>query len=210
MNRRPTIALAMALLLAVAACTPGGNKNNETGPTPTEASGTIELWHPFTDREAKAVEKVIADFKAKYPKIDVKITGGQDDPKMLQAISAGKGPDVGLSYSTDIVGKFCSSGAWRDLSSYIKRDNVDLNQFPETVRSYTEYHGRRCAMPFLADTYGLYYNKKMLADAGYTAPPKTTTELADMAKKLTKKAADGSIDVAGFVPLLHFYEHTPN
>jgi multiple sugar transport system substrate-binding protein len=207
---RRTIALAATLLLTVTGCTPGGSKNTEAAPTATEASGTIEFWHPFTDREAKAVEAVIADFKTKNPKVDVKISGGQDDPKMLQAISAGKGPDVGLSYSTDIVGKFCSTGAWRDLSSFVKRDNVDLGQFPETVRSYTEYRGKRCAMPFLADTYGFYYNKKLLADAGFSGPPKTTSELADMAKKLTKKAQDGSIEVAGFVPLLHFYEHTPN
>jgi multiple sugar transport system substrate-binding protein len=56
----------------------------------------------------------------------------------------------------------------------------------------------------------LYYNKKLLADAGFSGPPKTMNELAEMAKKLTKKGPDGSIDVAGFVPLLHFYEHTPN
>jgi multiple sugar transport system substrate-binding protein len=34
-------------------------------------------------------------------------------------------------------------------------------------------------MPFLADAYGLYYNKKMFAAAGITDPPKTLTELAD-------------------------------
>jgi multiple sugar transport system substrate-binding protein len=212
MKPRPrVIALTVAATLLCAACTPAPKQNTgAAAQAPVEASGTIEFWHPFTEREAKAVDDVLADFQAKYPKIHVKVTSGQDDPKMLQAISAGKGPDVGLSYSTDIVGKFCSSGAWQDLTSYVKRDDVDLNQFPDTVRSYTEYHGKRCAMPFLADTYGLYYNKKLLAEAGYSAPPKTTSELADMAKKLTKKAADGSIDVAGFVPLLHFYEHTPN
>ncbi len=204
--------LTVFAVLVLAACTPGGNKNDQPAAAPPgqEASGSVEFWHPFTEREANAVEEVIKDFTAKYPKIDVKITSGQDDPKMLQAISAGNGPDVGLSYSTDIVGKFCSSGAWRDLGSYVQRDKVDLGQLPETVRSYTEYQGKRCAMPFLADTYGLYYNKKLLADAGYSAPPKNTTELAEMAKKLTKKGADGGIEVAGFVPLLHFYEHTPN
>jgi multiple sugar transport system substrate-binding protein len=35
------------------------------------------------------------------------------------------------------------------------------------------------------------------------------TELADMAKKLTRRGQDGSIQVAGFLPLLNFYEHTP-
>lgn len=208
MSRRP-LALAAAAALLLAACTPGSNASDDVAPAGQEAKGTIEFWHFFTDREAKAIDDAIAKFEDAHPDIDVKVTAGQDDAKMLQAISSGKGPDVGLSYSTDIVGKFCSSGAWRDLTPYIERDKVDLEQFPETVRSYTSYHDRRCAMPFLADVYGLYYNKTLLAQAGYSAPPKTMSELADMAKKLTKRAPDGTIEVAGFLPLLNFYEHTP-
>jgi multiple sugar transport system substrate-binding protein len=206
MSRRPLI-VAAALLLA--ACTPGTDTSDDIAPAGQEAKGSIEFWHFFTDREAKAIDDAIATFEKAHPDIDVKVTSGQDDAKMLQAISSGKGPDVGLSYSTDIVGKFCSSGAWRDLTPYLERDKIDLEQFPETVRSYTSYHDRRCAMPFLADVYGLYYNKTLLAQAGYTAPPKTMSELADMAKKLTKRAPDGTIEVAGYVPLLNFYEHTP-
>jgi multiple sugar transport system substrate-binding protein len=208
MTRRPILLAAAALLLA-AACTPGTNADQGVAPAGQEAKGTVEFWHFFTDREAKAIDAAIAKFEDAHPDIDVKVTAGQDDAKMLQAISSGKGPDVGLSYSTDIVGKFCSSSAWRDLTPFIERDKVDLEQFPETVRSYTSYQNRRCAMPFLADVYGLYYNKGLLAQAGYTAPPKTMTELADMAKKLTKRAPDGTIEVAGFLPLLNFYEHTP-
>jgi multiple sugar transport system substrate-binding protein len=208
MTRRPLL-LATAALLLAAACTPGTTASQDIAPAGQEAKGTVEFWHFFTDREAKAIDAAIAKFEDAHPNIDVKVTAGQDDAKMLQAISSGKGPDVGLSYSTDIVGKFCSSGAWRDLTPYIERDKVDLEQFPKTVRSYTSYQNRRCAMPFLADVYGLYYNKGLLAQAGYTTPPKTMTELADMAKKLTKRAPDGTIEVAGFLPLLNFYEHTP-
>lgn len=208
MTRR-SIAIAAAAALFLAACTPGTDASEDIAPAGQEAKGTIEFWHFFTDREAKAIDEAIAKFEDAHPDIDVKVTSGQDDAKMLQAISSGKGPDVGLSYSTDIVGKFCSSGAWRDLTPYLERDKVDLEQFPETVRSYTSYQNRRCAMPFLADVYGLYFNKGLLAQAGYTAPPKTMTELADMAKKLTKRASDGTIEVAGFLPLLNFYEHTP-
>src|SRR5262245_10629641 len=128
---------------------------------------------------------------------------------MLQAIGSGQGPDVGLSYSTDIVGKFCHTGAWVDLAPYIARDHIDLAKFPETVRSYTQYRDQRCAMPFLADTYGFYYNKKYLAEAGVSAPPKTLAELSDLAKRLTKRKPDGTIDRAGFLPLWWFYEFSP-
>jgi multiple sugar transport system substrate-binding protein len=208
--RRTLLVLSAAAML-VAACTPGtsAGRDRDIAPAGQEAKGTIEFWHFFTDREAKAIDTAIAAFEKSHPDIHVKVTSGQDDAKMLQAISSGKGPDVGLSYSTDIVGKFCSGGAWRDLAPYIERDGVDLEQFPQTVRDYTSYHDRRCAMPFLADTYGLYYNRTLLQQAGFSTPPKNMTELADMAKKLTRRGQDGSIQVAGFLPLLNFYEHTP-
>ena len=41
----------------------------------------------------------------------------------------------------------------------------------------------------------------MFAKAGITEPPKTMTELMADAKKLTVRNPDGSIKVAGFVPL---------
>jgi multiple sugar transport system substrate-binding protein len=206
--RRTLLALSTAVVL-VTACTPGNNANDDVAPAGQEAKGTVEFWHFFTDREAKGIDTAIAAFEKSHPGIDVHVTSGQDDAKMLQAISSGKGPDVGLSYSTDIVGKFCSSNAWRDLTPFLERDEVDLEQFPKTVRDYTSYHDRRCAMPFLADVYGLYYNKTLLQQAGFAGPPKNMTELADMAKKLTKRGPDGTVEVAGFLPLLNFYEHTP-
>ena len=207
-HRRVSGSLTTALVatLAVAACTPGAAPK-PVASAGVEPSGTVEFWHFFTDREAKAIDSVLDDFRAKYPKITVVVKSGQDDTKMLQAIGAGKGPDVGLSYSTDAAGQLCASGAWVDLQPYVTRDHVDVNKFPATVRSYTEYQGKRCAMPFLADTYGFYYNKKIFAEAGLTAPPKTLTELTDMAKKLTKRKPDGTIERAGFLPLTSFYEN---
>ena len=210
MDRRWRVPVMAAVVLAVAAaCTPAPAKPKVADPG-TEVSGTVEFWHFFTDREAQAIDSVVADFKASHPKINVIVKSGQDDSKMTQAIGAGQGPDVGLSYSTDIVGKFCASNAWLDLGPYISRDKVSLDGFPATVRQYTEYKGKRCSMPVLADAYGLYYNKKMFADAGIAAPPKTLDELADDAKKLTKRRADGTIQVAGFLPEWGFYENSPS
>ena len=61
----------------------------------------------------------------------------------------------------------------------------------------------------LADVYGLYYNIDLLKKAGYTEPPKTATELLNMAVKMTTYNGDGSIKVAGFVPTFGFYEMSP-
>ncbi|MEU7903244.1 ABC transporter substrate-binding protein [Actinoplanes sp. NPDC049118] len=198
--------LAAALLLTTAACTPAPKEAKLADPG-AEASGTVELWHFFTEREAAAIDTVIKDFTGAHPNIKVTVKQGQDDSKMTQAIGAGNGPDIGLSYSTDIVGKFCSSGAWVDLTPYIKRDNVDLNRLNATTRSYTEFDGKRCAMPFLADAYGIFYNKDLFAAAGIAGPPKTLDELTADAKKLTVRNKDGSLRTVGFLPLFDFYEN---
>ena len=134
LNRRATVLVGLtAALMTAAACTPA--------PTPVpiatpgvEPTGTVELWHFFTDREAKTLDETLAKFTAKYPKVTLTVKGGQDDAKVTTAIGAGTGPDVAISYSTDIVGKFCAAGAWTDLNPYIQRDHIDLNAIPAVAR----------------------------------------------------------------------------
>ncbi len=88
-----------------------------------------------------------------------------------------------------------------------RKDHLDLSAtFPRQVLAYSRYGGRTCALPLLTDAFGLYYNKKLLAKAGYHHPPRTLSQLTAMAKKLTTYNKDGSIRVAGFVPLSTFYE----
>jgi multiple sugar transport system substrate-binding protein len=203
---------AAAATVALAACGGGGSDNGSSGGTPAAAKAdsgkpvTITLWSGFTSREKGVLDSVIADFHKAHPLITVKSVGGVNDDKLVQAIRGGNSPDVALSFTTDNLGNFCGTGAWIDLKPYIDRDKVDLGQIPPAVRSYTQYKGKRCAMPALADVYGLYYNKKLFAKAGISAPPKTVSELTADAKKLTQRNPDGSLKVVGFDPVMGFYE----
>ena len=197
-------ALAVAAVTALAGCSGTAAIPDKT---PDHLSGTVSLWHFFTDREAGVIQSAVDGFTKKYPDVKVEVHSGQDDTKLTTAIASGQPVDVGISYSTDIVGKFCSSGAFLDLKPYLERDKIDLEQYPQVVRSYTEFGGTRCTMPMLADTYGLYYNKKLLAKFGYSAPPKTLGELETMAMKMTTFNNDGSIKTLGFNPLMGWAEN---
>lgn len=192
--------------LAVTACAP--DPADSGAPSTSGASGgTITFWHPLKDpNELKAVQTVLDRFHAAHPEITVKAVSAQDADKVTQSIRGGNPPDVALSFNANSVGAWCATGAFQDLTPLITRDKVDLEQIPAAVRAYTEFKGKRCVMPLLADTFALYYNKKLLAAAGYKAPPKTMTELTEMAKKLTVKKSDGSIEVAGFMPYLGTYQ----
>jgi multiple sugar transport system substrate-binding protein len=202
------IGIAAAAALTLAGCAGGSSGTAFSDTTPKELSGTVSFWHFFSDREADVIQSVVDDFEKKNPKVKVEVHSGQDDEKLQKAIATGSKVDVGLSYSTDIVGNFCSNGAFRSLNKVIERDGVDMSQFSDTVKSYTEFKGTRCAMPMLADVYGLYYNTDLLQAAGYTAPPKTLSELEAMADKLTTFNADGSIKTLGFNPTMGWYENS--
>jgi multiple sugar transport system substrate-binding protein len=203
--------LLCSVALLVASCSgAAGNGGTTSGDQPgaapaKDATLTLEVYSKFTDREEKEVTATLDTFKKKFPNITVKHTGNQDDDKLTQSIQAGTPPDVAISFYTDNLGNWCQSGAFQDLGPYIERDKIDVNQLPQAVRDYTTFNGKRCAMPLLADAFGLYYNKDMFAAAGIAAPPKTIDELFEDAKKLTKFGPDGEIQTAGFSASMPFY-----
>ena len=211
MHRVAAPLLVALASLALAACGGNGSDNN----TPKDAAAkdktpaTLTFWSPFTARELKVMNAGLAKFHQKYPWITVKSVGAITADKLTAAIHAGNPPDVASMFETDNLGAFCNSGAWQDLNSYIKADDFDMNQFPKTIRDYTAYKDKRCALPFLADSYGLYYDRKAFAKAGITHPPRTVDELAADAKKLTVRNPDGSLKVVGFNPLMGWYENAP-
>jgi len=206
---RRTIATSLiaAAALLTASCTTGGTSSKADIGADDTTPVTITFWHGLSSpHEVDSINSVLAKFHEKYPYITVKAVAAQTDDKVNQAIRGGTAPDVASSFDSKNVGGWCSSGAFQDLNPNIKADHVDMSQIPKAVQSYTAFGGKRCTMPWLADTFGLYYNKKLFAEAGITDPPKTMTELAADAKKLTKFNADGSIKTAGFMPYLGGYE----
>ncbi|MFI9490938.1 ABC transporter substrate-binding protein [Streptomyces halstedii] len=202
-----TAAVAVAAISVLAtACTGQAESGANDDP---KARTTINFWHGWSaPSEVKAVQDTIDRFEKTHPNITVNVVGNINDDKLNQALRAGgsNGPDVVSSFTTSNVGKFCSSGAFADLAPFIEKSGLDLEKtFPKVLLDYTQFEGDRCALPLLADAYGLYYNKDAFEKAGITAPPKTMSELASVAKKLTITKGD-SYEQLGFMPTFHGYE----
>ena len=204
-NARLTMVAGISCVaMVLASCTAGGTDEptsvQSIDPSASHAPTTIAVWGSFTGREADVVQASLDRLHEDIPWLTAKYVPGKNDQDLARAIAAGEPPAVVMSQAPDNVAKFCQSGAWRDLNPYITASGLDMSAtFPDSVLSYTGYQGNQCALPMLTDAFGLYYNKKLLANAGYTEPPKTISELTDMAKKLTQRDADGTINVAGFV-----------
>ena len=143
-----------------------------TGPT------KLTIWAGWSaGHELTTFKQVVAEYDRKHPEVAIKVVGGIDDNKIVAAIRSGTAPDVVSSFNSYNVGNYCGSGGWIDLGPLLKKDHIDPSMFPPAPRYYTQYEGKRCALPLLADDYGLYYNKKLFRAAGIKSPPKTMSEL---------------------------------
>jgi multiple sugar transport system substrate-binding protein len=198
----------LAVLALVLSALAAGGKVQSSATASGQKATTITVWLPFGGRELGVMQKAIADWDRKNSNVDVKVVGNISTTKIVASIRAGNAPDIAMDFESANIGTYCSSGAWLNLASYISKDKVDVNIFPSAARYYTQYKGKRCAMPLLADVAGLYYNKKMFRAAGLTGPPKTIAQLTTYAKKLTKRDKNGNLKVVGFDPFIGWYTNS--
>lgn len=105
------------------------------------------------------------------------------EPKILAAAASG-GYDVVLG---DCVWppKFSKAGIVLDVTDRLKA--VDVKDIFKGALDSVSYNGRYYGMPWLNDCKYLFYNKRMLKEAGFANPPATWEELAAQAKAIKAK-----------------------
>lgn len=173
----------------------------------TAAARTVTVWSPYTAGNLDMWNAAIKRVEAANPGLKIESVGSIDMAKSLAAINAGNGPDISVSNGNGNVGWFCGSGAWQNLNLLLAGKNgLDINKtFNATANASAISNYKRCALPLGSEVFAFYSNKDLLAKAGFTHPPKTTTELLEYSKKLTTFNSDGSIKSAGFLPWAGYY-----
>ena len=202
MKRVATVAALLALALAAVGIASGAPAHRSS---PTK----LTVWVGWSARELGVFKKVAAEYDKQHSDVTLSVVGSINDDKIVAAIRAGTAPDVVSSFNSYNVGVYCGTGGWIDLSSLMKGSGISTSMFPASTNYYTQYGGKKCALPLLADTYGLYYNKALFKKAGIAGPPKTISELTADAKKLTVRNSDGSLKQVGIDPFIGFYENVP-
>jgi multiple sugar transport system substrate-binding protein len=201
MRRLTVPALVLSLALAF----------GSTAATSKPAATNLTIWVGWSKstHEFGVFQRLINEYNSKHPSVHVNAVSDINDDKIIAAIRSGNVPDVVSSFASSNVGSYCSSGGWINLTPYLRQSHINTNIFPAASRYYTQYNGVRCALPLLADDFGLYYNKTLFKQAGITRPPHTFSELTADAKKLTQKNPDGSLKVVGYDPAFAFYDDVP-
>lgn len=198
-----TLTAMMLVTSLIAGC--GGNnageKNNGTEKTEegTSKSGKpVELtfWGDWGGEGQAQFETMVDAFNKSQTKIRVKYVLQQDMiTKFLTAATSGGSPDV-LFWDRWRTSLYAPKNVLHPIDEYMERDGIMRDDYYEESLKELSLGDKLYGLPLTVDARALFYNKKLLAEAGIE-PPKTWDELADAAAKLTKW--NGSkLEVAGF------------
>jgi len=174
---------------ATAAC--GGGSSSSSGSGSGNGSGvTLTYWASNQGATPAVDQKVLKKEMAKFKKqtgitVNVQVIGWPDLlNKILGATTSGKGPDV-LNIGNTWAASLQATGAFLPFDSSALDAIGGKDKFISTAFKTGGAPGKDpTSVPLYGLVYGLYYNKKMFADAGLK-PPTTWEQVESAAKKLT-------------------------
>jgi sn-glycerol 3-phosphate transport system substrate-binding protein len=166
-----------------------------------EAATTVKFWHTFSKPNGEALNKIIANFEAANPDIDIEpeFVGNYNDlvAKLQAAIPARRAPDAVILEITR-YGLFANNNILTDLTPYVDADPLksDLYDF---AREIGQINGKTYVVPFNSSTPVLYVNKDIFARAGLSVdtPLKTYDDILKAAKTIQEKLGAEGISGMG-------------
>jgi len=207
----------MVLALFFAGC--GGQSAQQTAARyqPVNSSAAV-FWDRQITESAELMRQLAEEFNATRGDalpIKVEHTGNYTDifKKVSASIQAGSLPSIAVGYQS-MTAEYLQANAVVALEPFMDDPQRGLSQddlndfFPAMLETnrYPDHGNKLYSFPFCKSVLMLYFNKRVLADAGFSEPPKTWDEFLDQSRqikaKLGKKAYAVNADcstIAGMI-----------
>jgi multiple sugar transport system substrate-binding protein len=190
MKKIMLLVIISLLVGMVSACSPAEtvvpDESGEGGQDSSEADGDEKivirgLYQKQAGVQVDDMEALSAQYEELHPEIDLQweyVAYEAIHDKVVTAAMAGTG-----SYDIVILdgiwpAEFAEAGFILDVTDKIT-DEMKEGIFPGALEEVM-YKGSYWGIPFLNGVEWFYYNEKMLNEAGFTEPPTTWQELADI------------------------------
>jgi len=162
-----------------------------------KAQTEIVMWGDWSGEGEQQILTMVNAFNKAQDRVRVKYVVQQDiTTKFITAATAGQAPDV-MIWDRYLTALYAPKGVLAPISAYMGRDKIDPKGFyAEAIRELS-YGNNLYGLPFTVDARALFYNRKLLREAG-VQPPRTWDELRRAAIKLTKRDASGKLVQSGF------------
>jgi multiple sugar transport system substrate-binding protein len=185
LTRRRLFGLGLSATTAAALAACGGGKTaGETaggGARPAQTFSTdyqgpaitLSYWNGFTGGDGPFMTTMVAQFMKENPKITIKsntVEWAQYYQRMPAAVTAGKGPDVGVMH----VDQLATNAARKtivpvdDLATALQLTESD---FTPEVWQAAIYQGARYGIPLDVHSLGMYMNTEAFTRARISEPP---------------------------------------
>jgi multiple sugar transport system substrate-binding protein len=161
--RKKSLALVLSLMFTLTLFS--GFAMVKTKAAPIE----LTYWSFFGGGEGSYMQTIVDNFNKSQTGIVVKNViqewGTPYYTKLMTAVAAGKGPDIGASHVSELPA-LVDSGTIYALDSYAKDENVNWGKINKNILDSTIYDGKHYAVPLDTHPFIMYYNKTLLKNAG--------------------------------------------
>ena len=160
---------------------------------------TITIATHYPPESIAILEPCFATYEEQNPDITInhqQITYGDYLQTILTARLGGQSPDIYNVYSiwgAQLVENNVLAAPPEEIVSFVQDNYVDSTVNAATIQD------QLWGVPGEVSNYMLIYNKKLLQEAGYDAPPTTWDELNEIAQATSKTNAQGQVTQAGYV-----------
>ncbi|CEH30429.1 hypothetical protein AM501_06995 [Aneurinibacillus migulanus] len=200
-KRITVVSLCLLLMFLLTACWSG--LTSAPAQDNPEGSGEVKLnmWaHQGQEKEVAFYKKRIQEFNEAYKgKINVNLqiipsgAGHAYEDKINAAVTSGGLPDI-LDMDGPFVANYAATRILAPLDEYI--DETDKKDFASSIIQQGTYEEKLYALGAMESSLVLFYNKKLLKEAGITPPDSldkawTWQQFVDNAKKLSKEGRYG-------------------
>ncbi|MBB6635756.1 ABC transporter substrate-binding protein [Cohnella thailandensis] len=200
-----TLATLMSASLVLSACG-GNNGGGNASPEPADSSSpsaeasssapasdsgsgkqvSLSFWTLFSGGDGDNMQAMIDEFNKTHPDIQVKNTKlewGEYYTKLITAVGNGNGPDVGISHTSRLP-DLINQGVVSELDDVAEGAGVDWGTYNSNLLNATVVDGKHYAAPLDTHPFIMFYNKKLLSDAGL---------LGEDGKPVMEQSADGFV-----------------
>jgi multiple sugar transport system substrate-binding protein len=154
---------------------------------------TVEIVHYFNSGgQVPALDETQKDFEAANPDVKIKYTYvpfAELVSRTLQMAAVHKPPGIAAIDNPDVL-RVAKAGVLKDISEVVTKFELWNDMYPGPKAAVTD-GSKVYGVPIGSNSLALYYNKKMLADAGVSSPPQTWDQLTETATKTTKSPVYG-------------------
>ena len=151
------------------------------------APTVVNWWHIGTAANDRAMYQGFADAYMKlHPEVQIQITVLENEAykaKLTTVMQSGDPPDLFHSWGGGVMAEYAKAGLLRDISKFVKGTSFGNSMAPGVWQVYS-YDGKNYGVPFDMGAITFWYNKDLLAKAGYTRFPTDWDGFLAMVKKI--------------------------